>query len=456
MPSPDETGYRVGGLVLAAVILFLVCGVFEREVAAEDAGELILRLMRGEKPDTTPPTQDVQPDKLTAGAIHRCRLRYKSFTNPESITYLACQYQPVSDKRLAGLRDLPGDTSRKVAYFTAKLAGRDIQGATYRSWYGLGKVKLCLDTDGDGLLSDEKRFIGEAVRSHRFGRVEHYRFGPIVLKPGGVDSKRRIRFYARTDRRGKLALYPAGYKQGRLRLGAHVFKVAVIDGDFDGRYDGAISPPVTDEQYPGCDLFAIDLDRDGQFRWAKTYLAHSEVSPLTGMVNLGDAYCSIDIAPDGGELGLAKVEPQFGTLDLGGADVRLSLWSDAAHQVLYGPQRTWRVPVGRYTARFMELHQADPAKGTVTFKTRQIGKELSDFEILPGQTLLLKVGPPFSIKTTAMRRREDVRIGLHIEGQAGEEYHLAAKRGKNTVAKPQVKVVDGSGSVIDSGQFEYG
>jgi hypothetical protein len=104
----------------------------------------------------------------------------------------------------------------------------------------------------------------------------------------------------------------------------------------------------------------------------------------------------------------------------------------------------------------MELYQADPAKGKLAFRTRGVGEKLTDFEIRPGQTLLFKVGPPFLIKTTATPRKESVRIGLRVEGQAGEEYYLGASRGKDTVREPQLKIVDESGKVVDSGQFEYG
>jgi len=381
----------------------------------------------------------------------RCRLRYRAVNTSESTIYFACQDQMRISERPAQLKDLPKGVSRAISYFLAKIGDRDIPLIIE----GSKKFKLYLDTDGDGSLSDERGFAASTVKKRRFGPVDYYRFGPISLEFGQAERKLAKRIYVIT--RGtnieQLCFCPADYRKGKVRLGEYIYSVAVVDGNFDGKYGKIFSPPIKNIFRPGCDSFAIDLNRDGRLDWA--LYERSELTPLSRMIKIEDTYYSIDVATNGTALELKKVEPEFGILDLGGADVKMKLWSDAAEQNIIGSEENRRFPAGKYKTIFLELNQKDSSGNRWTLTSSRAGK-LEDFEIRPGRKSSFKIGPPFQIKTTARRTSNDILIGLNLEGQAGEQYGADVGRNGIRVSPPVFKIIDESGNVVDTGRFKYG
>jgi len=229
--------------------------------------------------------------------------------------------------------------------------------------------------------------------------------------------------------------------------------VAVVDGNFDGRYGKIFSTPIKNIWRPGCDSFAIDLNRNGRLDWA--LYERSELTPLSRMIKIEDTYYSIDVATNGTALELKKVEPEFGILDLGGADVKMKLWSDAAEQNITGSEENRRLPAGKYRTIFIELNQKDSSGNRWTLTSSRAGK-LEDFEIRPGRKSSFKIGPLFQIKTTAQRSSNNVLIGFDLEGQAGEQYRADVGRNGIRVSPPVFKIIDESGNVVDTGRFKYG
>jgi len=81
---------------------------------------------------------------------------------------------------------------------------------------------------------------------------------------------------------------------------------------------------------------------------------------------------------------------------------------------------------------------------------------LADFEIRPGESTALKIGPPFQIRASMRRYSRDVAITFSLEGQAGERYRSLVKKNGAEAPEPSFKIVDGSGRIVHSGRFEYG
>ena len=381
----------------------------------------------------------------------RCRLRYQAVDTSESTIYLACQNMVRISRKPAQLKDLPKNKSGRFSYYLAKIADRDIPVVVDRT----KRVRLYMDTDGDGYLSDEKRFISKAVKRRLFGSVDHYKFGPISVefdKPDGKYAKRiYVIIHNNLDNRH---ICPADYRKGKVLLDQNIYDVAVVDGDFDGKYDKILSLPIKNILRPGCDSFAIDLNRDGIFDF--NYYLHSEVMPLSRMVRIGNSYYSINIAADGTSLELNKIQPEFGTLDLGNANVKLKLWSDAAQQYISNLKNNGPIPAGKYEARFIEWNQIDSEKKAWTFTCYGNTGALRDFEITENKTTSFKIGPPFQIKTTAQKIRETVNIGFKLVGQTGEEYRHGFKRNGIRVSPPVLRITDESDKVVYSGMFKYG
>ena len=381
----------------------------------------------------------------------RCRLRYQAVDTSESTIYLACQNMVRISRKPAQLKDLPKNKSGRFSYYLAKIADRDIPVVVDRT----KRVRLYMDTDGDGYLSDEKRFISKAVKRRLFGSVDHYKFGPISVEFDKPDGKYAKRIYVITrNNLDNRHICPADYRKGKVLLDQNIYDVAVVDGDFDGKYDKILSLPIKNILRPGCDSFAIDLNRDGKLDF--NYYLHSEIMPLAKMVRVGNSYYSINVDKGGTSLELKKIQPEFGTLDLGNANVKLKLWSDAAQQYISNLKNNGPIPAGKYEARFIEWNQIDSEKKAWTFTCYGNTGALRDFEITENKTTSFKIGPPFQIKTTAQKIRETVNIGFKLVGQTGEEYRHGFKRNGIRVSPPVLRITDESDKVVYSGMFKYG
>ena len=77
--------------------------------------------------------------------------------------FLGFQRQDTTTVKPAAMRETPPDAPREPVYFVVHAGDREIQGTAYRSTRPGGPVLLLLDTDGDGLWSDEKAYVGRQV-----------------------------------------------------------------------------------------------------------------------------------------------------------------------------------------------------------------------------------------------------------------------------------------------------
>ncbi len=388
----------------------------------------------------------------------RCRLRYKAVDISESTIYYACQNQSKLSEKPAQFKDLPEKISNQVNYFLAKIADREIPLIIDRG----RKSKLYLDTDADGCLSDEKGFTPKkgytpnTIKKRLFGPVDYYRFGPISVKFEQADERinQQIYVFTRDIYMRRLILCPADYRKGKVRLGQNIYEVVVVDGNFDGKYGKILSPPIKNHWRPGCDSFAIDLNRNRRLDF--NLYQHSELMPFSKMVKVGNSYYGINIDESGTSLELNKIRPEFGTLDLGNANVKLKLWSDAAQQFISNLKNNGPIPAGKYKALFIEWSQIDSERNTYNFTCYINTGALRNFEISKNETASFKIGPPFKVVTTAQQDRNTVSIGCTLLGQAGEQYRPNFKKNGIQVSPAVLRIIDETDNVVYSGRFKYG
>jgi hypothetical protein len=88
--------------------------------------------------------------------------------------------------------------------------------------------------------------------------------------------------------------------------------------------------------------------------------------------------------------------------------------------------------------------------------TRGPWGELSTIRVQNNETTVLKLGPPFQIKTKALYTGTKVSIDFAIIGQAGERYRNSVMQNDKRVPAPRLKIIDEDGNVLASGKFEYG
>ncbi len=393
----------------------------------------------------------------------RCELKPEAVNPMDSAVYWARQYIDAVPTRPSEATYVPEGLPKDSQYFLLNIAGRKIP-LILASGEDARTAVLYADTNGDGWLSNEKSYKCEPAKSVR---SNWNKFGPVTFQLGSGEQKAKVELGFMWLAPTYLGVYPPNLHKGQFRLAGDQYTVAIIDGDMDGTYGKVFSVPPAGVTRPECDFLMIDLNHDGKFpNW--TYFQQSEVMPLGKFVKLAGSYYSVNVAADGTAVELKKTEPALGTLDLGGADVQLKLWSDAGEQDLAGAEKLWKLPAGTYWAVAARLHLADSTGEKWTFYNYRETGSLRNFQVRADETTTFKLGTPFQIKTSARRSgKETVSIGVLLEGQAGDLYSLAVTRNAksvvkaqtptgNTVAEPKFQIVSDTGKVLASGQFEYG
>jgi hypothetical protein len=414
--------------------------------AGESPYETIMRLRRETAGRESPPAVAA----LTLGpVVARAELKLVPPFQFCPASALGFQRQDTTTVKPPGIRETPSDAPREPVYFPVRVGDREIQGIAYRSIRPRGEVKLILDLDGDGLWSDERAYVGRWLRM--FALHATYEFGPVYLRQGSSQPGGDV-FYPRCSDGKWLTFYPAFYRDGTVVLEGRTRRVTLVDTDFNGRYNEMFEPPARGSRDPNCDVISFDCDKfvdmpSGGRRGIAVTM------PLSKVINLDGRYYGVEVPEDGSTIEFRKAEPAFGTLDFGGKEIAAEFWSDAGPQEVNGVRPTWRLPAGKYYLRSLHLTETEQGNRWA-FKLTAPGG-LKDFEIKPGQTTKLKIGPPFQARGVFRRfaYNPDVQVRVDLEGQAGERYSAIVTKNKQKVLEPSFKVIDGSQQVVKTGQF---
>lgn len=293
----------------------------------ESPYEMVMRLRREAAANDLRASGGVgsQTAVLAGSVVARADLRLAPpfIGNPGGV--LGLERQDTTTVRPSGMLETPPDAPREPVYFVVRAGGREIQGITYRSIRSTGEIVLLLDTDGDGLWSDERPYVGTRLRI--FSRTATYEFGPVSLKQGTVEPGGAA-VYAQCSDGKWLNFWPAFYRAGEVVLDGRTYKISLVDSDFDGRFNESSVLPVADSPNPDCDVLAIDLN--GDLRFSPGRMGGSEILPLGKLVNIGGQYYSIEVPEDGSTIEFRRAEPALGQSGLGGEQVAPALRPDAS------------------------------------------------------------------------------------------------------------------------------
>ena len=400
-----------------------------------------------------PAAEHTSANFSTGPVVAEARLKIVPVSRDNPTHYLGIQHHSTTTVRPPELREQPADAPKEPVYFVVHVGEKDVHGITYRSISPNRQVKLYLDTDGDGLFSDEKGYVGTWLSIFQLTRT--YLFGSVSTRHGDTVTKAG-QFYAECSDGERITFRPAFYRRGQVILEDKSYEIALIDTDFDGKYNKYFVPPIANGRNPRCDVLAIDLDGNSKFRYDEPGV--SEIMPLGRLIKINGQYYSMDVSEDGGTIEFRQAKPQFGTLSLDGKQAKLALWSDAVHQRVSGSGGKWLLPAGKYSVVELELTEPDSDENRWTFdtiKARAWEGKLGDFEIRPGRTTSFRIGPPFKIKTFIKDADRNALVGFHLEGQAGELYVPGAQKNGETVPVPQFKIISVAGQAVHAGQFEF-
>jgi len=433
-----------------AIVLLSPMTVLAVDRASESPYETVTRLRReaAAKESQTPPPS--APASESAGMlVARAELKLVPPFQFHPGSWLGFQRQDTTTIKPVSIVETPADAPREPVYFPVRVGSREIQGITYRSTRPPGEVKLILDLDGDGRWSDERAYIGK--RNQLLSYCASYEFGPVYLKQGSSQPGGDAFYPQCTD--GKwLTFYPAFYRDGTVVLEGKTRRITLVDTDYDGRFNEMFKPPARDDLDPNCDVISFDCDKfeDMPGGGRRNVVV---TMPLSKVINLDGQYYGIEVPEDGSVIEFRRAEPAFGTLDLGGKKIAASLWSDAGPQEVNGVAPTWRLPAGRYYLRTLKLTETE-GDARWGFKLTSPGG-LEDFEVKPGRTTRIKIGPPFQARGILRRfaYNPDVQIRVELEGQAGERYSGVVTKNEQKAPLPSFRILDGGQREVLSGQL---
>ncbi|MHC4386203.1 MAG: hypothetical protein ACYSUG_04350 [Planctomycetota bacterium] len=371
------------------------------------------------------------------------------------------------DNRPEGVLDLPegiSDGNNDVQFFSLPVGKNSVFVIIQRP--GSDKATAWVDTDMDGCLSNETPLSGKAKKysQNRHSAWEYFDFGNIQLKSKNFISAPFL--LTCHEESQYIQIQPTTYKQGKIRLGNQIYRVAVVDGDFDGQFNTLYSFS-GDLRYFNCDTVVVDYNTNA-FLSRKIYDS-GKLLPLGNYIkftkerygnsmptsqNIAECYYSINLSTDGTKLQMRLAEPVAGTLKIGNnKQLSAQVFSDAVTQWV-NFEEEMKLPVGLYQVHWGRLRYEDDTghhwKLSPSFR-EDVRK--GQFEIKEGQTFTINPGPPFKIKTDIQKEGDKLRIGAGLVGNEGEEYGLRLSR---SMPEPKLKIFNEDGTEMHTGKMEYG
>ncbi len=380
---------------------------------------------------------------------------FKSLWNPHAVNL---SRTVLEDKKASA--EIPGKLrGKKVAFYTASVAGRDLLLAMADD----EDAKLYVDVDGDGDPFNDKPYRPKGRRSDRFGPARSY--GPISVPVGESKGSLSASFHVDTvgysisrKRAPDLRLVLAGRPMGTVQLGRQTYRIALFDCNFDGRYDEVCDSFDGDYRSMDADCFAIDLNGDGRFYTSK------EFQPLSKRIFVAGKCYTLAVLPDGSKVRLRQVQSglKLGALETQGKGVELLLFTPEVGLVtLHGPRTQWALPAGAYTLMQWHLTLNDETETRWDLYPPVVPERRQTFQIAEGETYELKIGLPLRVETrvsvgsasNGARRRVSVRYRLR--GQGGEEYAGRAYRNGRPYRPAQIRFLDETGRVLETGTLKH-
>jgi len=387
-------------------------------------------------------------------------MKYTQFsTSDQNMQYRCMKHVMKAEHSPSRMKALPRDFSGRATYFLAPLNGRQVLMVMDSST----PPNLYVDTNGNDDLSDEKPFTATTDG-------QRTQFGPISFSSPGVKEEVplsiRVETFLRDAVPQYLTLMPDGFYSSTVQLGGESYSLALLDANFDGRYNSPLALPIPANSLTGSlsDIIALDTNKDGNFDCVQ----RMEIYPLAKMVAVNDVYYSLKIAPTGATVNLEKVAPPMSSLDVKCPGAELSLWSDICPTQTSGSEGKWKLPAGRYMTNSIRLVKKDSqgAEWVLTGTARE-GK-LRDIDLRQKKSAVLKMGPPLVMKVQAYKffgnssgapggqNGSQVSVNMSLVGQAAEQYSARITKDGHNLPPPKFKILSAAGKIMESGDFEYG
>ena len=292
---------------------------------------------------------------------------------------------------------------------------------------------LYIDLNGNGSLADESA-LEAYERDERNAKFE-----PVKIlfegEDGPITYHLNVKFY-RSPNRTSLALWPAGWYEGAIKVAGAKKYCVLIDYNSNGTFNDKSLNAAE------CDRIRIGEKGDQDTRYVGNF------------IEIDGALYRPEIARDGACIKLSKAENvQFGNIRLPETITEFSAGGENGLFTLKPERGTGSLPVGRYRVNHWAIERKDE-RGK---KWKMQGEGFSgkgDFDITEVKEAELSIGEPI-ISTIEPQNRSGTRAFSHnLKGRLGERIELTSDGARPRAPKLNIKSKDGTYDRTFS--FEYG
>ncbi len=383
-----------------------------------------------------------------------CKLKTvqaKPSISPPFNTPFIQQRTNVSRKKPDQILDMPTEkNSETPLYFVFTLNQIKFPGVVYR---GEKQWTIYADINLNGKLSDEKAVVGKIRKKSQY-RTD-YVFGPLSIEDPSPLPIPPV--YLAFSNYHYISLHPAHYRTGKIRLNGTIYRVALMDGNYDGKHNSLFVSPKGKNYEFDCDVLAFDMNQDRNFS-PRYYQAPLEVFPLSRYIKVQTQYYEIISSEDGHQLRLNPAEPAMGKLKVGkNTSISCQLYSDAQSSVAEFTDEI-NLPAGQYVAYGGKLTLNDSNGDKWRFSGSRFERQgpLTSFTIQPDKTHEIALGPPFTITSSVGKANSKINIRIRLQGRGGETFSARVYKNGHSLPRPTLKIFDENEVEIHTGQLEYG
>ncbi len=203
----------------------------------------------------------------------------------------------------------------------------------------------------------------------------------------------------------------------------------------------------------------LDADGNGKLDRISVYGIGRESGRTTRLLRLDGAYWELTLAKDGSSVRVAPAKPKVGTLAIPDGVDSGSVLGPEFGACFTGKDKQLELPVGRYV---LYRYQVNTAAATLAARDYEAA---SRFEIRPGETTRIEVGPPLTMKVTysssAPRGRRDrppkqINVSLRALDCAGRPIGSVWVKNGGRPEPPRFKILSSSGRTVLDAAFKYG
>jgi hypothetical protein len=143
-------------------------------------------------------------------------------------------------------------------------------------------------------------------------------------------------------------------------------------------------------------------------------------------------------------------------IDAGGADAALRLRNGwLGHITITSGADSAKISARIYRPQYLRLSMGQIGH-TWRIESRGPWADLSKLKVGNKESVKIRLGPPFLIKSQVHKQGSVVSIGYIIIGRAGEQYQNLITKDNRAVTGAKIKIIDEAGKVLESGKFKYG